>query len=40
MLKTKSYLTHYQQQNINNSFLNEHENIRGSDYYAPQGVTS
>jgi transposase len=40
MLKTKSYLTHYQQQNVNNSFLNEHENIRGSDYYAPQGVTS
>jgi epoxyqueuosine reductase QueG len=40
MLKTKSYLTYYQQQNVNNSFLNEHENIRGSDYYAPKGVTS
>jgi transposase len=40
MLKTKSYLTHYQQQNLNKDFLNEHENIRGSDYYTPKGVTS
>jgi transposase len=40
MLKTKSYLTHYQQHsaNTNNSFLNEHENIRGSDYYTGQGA--
>ncbi len=40
MLKTKSYLTHYQQQSANTSFLNEHENIRGSDYYTQQGVKS
>ncbi len=39
MLKTKSYLTHYQQQNDNSSFLNEHENIRGSEYYSEQGVS-
>ncbi len=40
MLKTKSYLSFYQQQSINNSFLNEHENIRGSEYYSGQGVPS
>ena len=40
MLKTKSYLTHYQQPSVNNSFLNEHENIRGSNYYAQQGASS
>ncbi len=40
MLKTKSYLSFYQEPSINNSFLNEHENIRGSDYYTQQGAKS
>lgn len=34
MLKTKSYLLHNQNQNINNTYMNSHKNIRGSKYYA------
>lgn len=34
MLKTKSYLLHNPQTSVNNTFLNNHENIRGSAYYA------
>ena len=34
MLKTKSYLLHNPQKSINNTFVNNHENIRGSEYYA------
>ena len=34
MLKTKSYLFHNQHQSANNSYLNTHENIRGSEYYS------
>ena len=37
MLKTKSYLEHYnkQLQEVNNTtFMNKHENIRGSAYYS------
>ena len=35
MLKTKSYLLHNPQQSANNSeFLNNHKNIRGSEYYS------
>lgn len=34
MLKTKSYLLHNQRQSANNSYLNAHENIRGSEYYS------
>lgn len=34
MLKTKSYLLHNPPTSANNTFLNNHENIRGSAYYA------
>jgi len=34
MLKTKSYLLHNQHQVANNSYVNGHENIRGSQYYS------
>lgn len=34
MLKTKSYLLHNQHQIANNSYVNGHENIRGSEYYS------
>lgn len=34
MLKTKSYLLHNQHQSVNNSYVNGHENIRGSEYYS------
>lgn len=34
MLKTKSYLLHNQHQVTNNSYVNGHENIRGSEYYS------
>ncbi|MDD2791512.1 MAG: IS21 family transposase [Sulfurimonas sp.] len=34
MLKTKSYLLHNPQTSANNTFVNKHENIRGSTYYA------
>jgi len=34
MLKTKSYLLHNQHQVANNSYVNGHENIRGSEYYS------
>lgn len=40
MLKTKSYLRHNQHQSVNNTYMNEHENIRGSAYYAGQSNTS
>jgi len=33
MLKTKSYLLNEQLKSANNTFVNSHENIRGSDYY-------
>ena len=33
MLKTKSYLLHQEKDYANNSYLNTHENIRGSQYY-------
>ena len=36
MLKTKSYLLHNQHQIANNSYVNGHENIRGSEYYSQQ----
>ena len=37
MLKTKSYLLHNQStSSANNSYMNQHENIRGSAYYAQQ----
>ena len=39
MLKTKSYLLHNQHQVVNNSYVNGHENIRGSEYYA-QTITT
>ena len=39
MLKTKSYLLHNQHQVINNSYMNKHENIRGSEYYS-QTITT
>ncbi|RLA71845.1 MAG: hypothetical protein DRG78_24650 [Epsilonproteobacteria bacterium] len=34
MLKTKSYLQYQEADYANNSCMNEHDNIRGSDYYA------
>lgn len=34
MLKTKSYLLHNQHESANNSYMNKHENIRGSEYYS------
>lgn len=34
MLKTKSYLLHNQQESANNKYMNNHENIRGSEYYS------
>ncbi len=34
MLKTKSYLLHNQHSVANNSYVNGHENIRGSEYYS------
>ena len=34
MLKTKTYLLHNQHQSVNNTYMNEHENIRGSEYYS------
>jgi transposase len=34
MLKTKSYLLHNPQKSANNTFVNGHENIRGSAYYS------
>ena len=36
MLKTKSYLLHNQYQSANNTYMNNHENIRGSAYYSQQ----
>ena len=36
MLKTKSYLLHNQHQSANNTYMNNHENIRGSKYYEQQ----
>ena len=39
MLKTKSYLLHNQHQVANNSYVNGHENIRGSEYYS-QTITT
>ena len=37
MLKTKSYLLHNQSTaSANNTYMNQHENIRGSAYYAQQ----
>ncbi|WP_418186565.1 hypothetical protein [Aliarcobacter lanthieri] len=39
MLKTKSYLYYYpQEKSINNSYLNEHENIRGVAYYTKSDI--
>ncbi|MDF1881220.1 IS21 family transposase [Sulfurimonas sp. MAG313] len=34
MLKTKTYLLHNQQDSANNTYMNQHENIRGSEYYS------
>jgi transposase len=34
MLKTKSYLLHKPYQSANNAYMNNHENIRGSEYYS------
>jgi len=34
MLKTKSYLLHNKHEVANNSYVNGHENIRGSEYYS------
>ena len=34
MLKTKSYLLHNQPQSANNLYMNNHKNIRGSEYYS------
>jgi hypothetical protein len=42
MLKTKSYLEHYNkqyQESNNTTFKNKHENIRGSSYYT-QNINS
>jgi transposase len=39
MLKTKSYLLNNQLTSANNTFVNRHENIRGSDYYAKEEET-
>ncbi len=37
MLKTKSYLLYNQSiASANNTYMNQHENIRGSEYYAQQ----
>lgn len=33
MLKTKSYLQHEEKEYANNTYLNKHENLRGSEYY-------
>jgi len=33
MLKTKTYLLHTPEKSVNNTYMNEHENIRGSEYY-------
>ena len=39
MLKTKSYLYYYtQEKSVNNSYLNDHENIRGGLYYAKSDI--
>ena len=39
MLKTKSYLYYYtQQKSVNNSYLNDHENIRGGSYYTKSDI--
>jgi len=40
MLKTKSYLLHNQHQSVNNSYMNNHENIRGSEYYSQTTTNS
>jgi hypothetical protein len=34
MLKTKSYLLYNQHQSVNDTYMNNHENIRGSEYYS------
>jgi hypothetical protein len=34
MLKTKTYLLHNQHPRVNNTYMNEHENIRGSEHYS------
>ena len=34
MLKTKSYLLHNKHEVVNNSYVNGHEHIRGSEYYS------
>ena len=39
MLKTKSYILHNQHQVANNSYVNGHENIRGSEYYSRTTTT-
>jgi len=39
MLKTKSYLLHSQHEVANNSYVNGHENIRGSEYYSQETST-
>ncbi len=39
MLKTKSYLLHNKQEAANNSYVNGHENIRGSEYYSQATTT-
>lgn len=36
MLKTKSYLLHNQHKVANSTYVNGHENIRGSEYYSGQ----
>ena len=39
MLKTKSYLYYYtQQQSVNNPCLNKHDNIRGQEYYSKSDI--
>ena len=40
MLKTKSYLLYNQHQSANNTYMNNHENIRGSEYYSQKTTKS
>jgi len=40
MLKTKSYLLYDQPKSVNNTYMNQHENIRGPQYYEQYSQTS
>lgn len=40
MLKTKSYLLYDQPKSVNSTYMNQHENIRGPQYYEQYSQTS